>query len=314
MTAAVTAEKLTKHYGSFKAVDGIDFSIYPGECFGFLGPNGAGKTTTVKMIYGFSPVTAGKLEVLGMDISQKPAEIKGRLGVVSQENNLDPDLDVLENLVLYARYFGIGLALARERASSLLGFMDLEHLGTAQVDQLSGGMQRRLVIARSLVSQPSVLVLDEPTTGLDPHARHLVWSQLDKLKSQGLTIILTTHYLEEARFLCDRLVIMDRGKILEGGKPEELIQKHVGREVVEINLLDREGNKGGLARLEKIASPYCRGFHRQGNILHLFTDRGQGLLSRLNQEEPPFTYQVLRPATLEDVFLKLTGKGLEPRG
>ncbi|RQD76519.1 MAG: ABC transporter ATP-binding protein [Candidatus Syntrophonatronum acetioxidans] len=303
---AVKARKLTKIYNGIKAVDSIDFVIHQGESFGFLGPNGAGKTTVVKMMYCFSPVTSGELKVLDMEVSKYPAQIKNFLGVVSQDNNLDPELSVKDNLVLFASYFNLPRKTALKRAQELLEFMGIAEKSHVPVENLSGGMKRRLVIARSLINYPKILVLDEPTTGLDPHARHLVWDQLRLLKEKGLTIILTTHYLEEASVLCDRLVIMDRGEILEEGNPRDLVLKHIGREVVEVglppetsinpkNLQDRLGN-------------CCQGFRREGNSLYLFTNFGQELIENLTLLNIPFSYQLLRPATLEDVFLKLTGR------
>lgn len=253
----VKAEYLTKYYGNDKAVDSINFQVVNGECFGLLGPNGAGKSTVVKMMYCFSPVTSGTLQVVGMNVMKNPVDIKKITGVVAQENNLDPELNVLENMIVYASYFNIPHKTAEGRARELLEFMGLSSKINTPVENLSGGMRRRLAIARSLINQPQILILDEPTTGLDPHARHLVWEQLQKLKKEGLTIILTTHYLEEASVLCDRLIIMNQGIIIEEGAPRELIVKHVEKEVVDIDT------------------------------------------------------QLLRPATLEDVFLKLTGGKLK---
>lgn len=303
---AVKARNLTKIYNGIKAVDSINFVIKQGESFGFLGPNGAGKTTLAKMMYCFSPVTSGELKILDMEVSKHPSQIKSLLGVVSQENNLDPELNVMENLILFASYFNIPWRDAKDRARELLEFMNITEKSQVPVENLSGGMKRRLVIARALMNDPQVLVLDEPTTGLDPHARHLVWDQLRALKERGLTIILTTHYLEEASVLCDRLIIMDRGRILEGGRPGDLILKHIGREVVELGLPQGvEVNPEDL--IEKLGD-CCEGFRQEGNTLYLFTLRGQELIEKLTVLKFPFSYQILRPSTLEDVFLKLTGR------
>ncbi|MEM3078503.1 MAG: ABC transporter ATP-binding protein, partial [Nitrososphaerales archaeon] len=212
MPTVVSAENLMKKYGDIVAVDGINFSVEQGECFGFLGPNGAGKTTTIKMIQCVSPKTSGKLEVLGMDVDLYPKEIKRNLGVVPQENNLDPDFTVYENLMVYSRYFSIPKNEAKERIEKLLKFMQLEEKRDAIIERLSGGMKRRLILARALLNEPKILILDEPTVGLDPQARHLIWDRIRSLKKEGVTTILTTHYMEEASQLCDRLVIMDYGK------------------------------------------------------------------------------------------------------
>ncbi|OAT80302.1 ABC transporter ATP-binding protein [Desulfotomaculum copahuensis] len=345
----IVAENLTKEYNGKTAVNGINFRVRARECFGFLGPNGAGKTTTVNMIYCFSPVTAGRLTVLGLDVREHPREIKSRLGVVPQENNLDPDLRVLQNLLVYASYFRIPAAVARERAMELLAFFDLDDRTQEKVDRLSGGMKRRLTIARALINNPALVILDEPTTGLDPQARHLVWQRLRRLKERGVTLVLTTHYLEEAGQLCDRLVIMDRGEILEEGGPGELLAKHIGREVVEVGGSDT-GNRIGAnpgqngpamasgrdekatalpartieARNEKHQPPsdwetlvlsrvnhLLRGHLMVGDNLFLFPrESGQELLQALQAQPVHFFHLLLRPATLEDVFLKLTGRGL----
>ncbi len=225
----VVARDLVKRYGSFTAVDGVSFEIHEGECFGMLGPNGAGKSTTIKMITCFSPLSGGSLTVRGLDVSTEARQIKRVLGLVPQEDNLDPELPVRRNLEIYARYFGISRQEAAPRIDESLKLFQLQEKASAKVDDLSGGMKRRLVIARALVNNPQLLVLDEPTTGLDPQARHLVWQQLRYLKSRGVTMLLTTHYMDEAAHLCDRLVIMHRGKILEEGTPAALIDEHAGR-------------------------------------------------------------------------------------
>jgi lipooligosaccharide transport system ATP-binding protein len=230
----IEARKLTKTYNGVVAVDGISFTVRTGEVFGFLGPNGAGKTTTMKMIACVSPRTAGTLSVFDMDPERQPTEIKQNLGVVPQETNLDPDFTCSGNLTTYARYFDIPVAEARKRARDLLAFVQLEEKSDVLIDKLSGGMKRRLILARALINNPSLLILDEPTIGLDPQARHLIWERLRLLQAQGNTIVLTTHYLDEAARLCDRLVIMDHGKILVLGSPAELVKQYVGSEIVEV--------------------------------------------------------------------------------
>jgi lipooligosaccharide transport system ATP-binding protein len=224
----VTAEGLTKYYNSLLAVDGIDFSIRKGECFGFLGPNGAGKTTVMSMIYCFFPPTSGTVRVFGMDVSEEPSGIKAREGVMPQDDNLDPDLTVLENLIVYARYFDIPRRRSQERAKELIKFVGLEDKAAVNIRQLSGGMRRRLLLARALVNDPELLILDEPTTGMDPHGRHAVWDSLDDLKKREKTLLLTTHYMEEAENICDRVAIMDQGKIVEIDTPKSLMWAYGG--------------------------------------------------------------------------------------
>ncbi|WP_341466929.1 ABC transporter ATP-binding protein [Desulfofundulus salinus] len=316
----IVAEKLTKEYNGKVAVRGIDFRVRPRECFGFLGPNGAGKTTTVNMIYCLSPVTSGRLTVLGMDVQKKSREIKSRLGVVPQENNLDPDLKVMQNLLVYANYFRIPASTARARAMELLEFFDLADRAQDRVDRLSGGMKRRLTIARALINNPDLVILDEPTTGLDPQARHLVWQRLRRLKERGVTLLLTTHYLEEASQLCDRLVIMDKGEILEEGDPGGLVAKHIGREVVEVGLGRMEYAEqfqpavncdDTIKMVVGRTKQLLRDHLAVGDNLFLFPrDNGQALLKVLQSMPVRFSHLLLRPATLEDVFLKLTGRGL----
>jgi lipooligosaccharide transport system ATP-binding protein len=234
----VEARSLTKHFDDFVAVDGIDFEVRPGEVFGFLGPNGAGKSSTMRMIGCVSPATGGTLRVLGADPATDGPRIRGRLGVVPQEDNLDTELSVVDNLIIYGRYFGIAKSTLRDRAAELLDFVQLSDRADSKVDPLSGGMKRRLTIARSLMNEPDLLLLDEPTTGLDPQARHLVWERLYRLKQDGVTQVLTTHYMDEAERLCDRLVIMDGGHIVDEGSPGDLIGRHVTREVVELRLAE----------------------------------------------------------------------------
>ena len=245
----VTARVLTKDYGSLRAVDAIDFAIAKGECFGFLGPNGAGKTTVMRIIYCFMPPTSGEVKVFGMNVAERPSDIKRRIGVMPQEDNLDPDLTVFENLIVYARYFDTPKKVSSGLASELLEFVDLQGKADVKIGNLSGGMKRRLILARSLINNPELLVLDEPTTGLDPHSRHAVWDKLNLLKAKGATLILTTHYMEEAEKLCDRVAIMDRGKILTIDSPGRLMQMHGGNlEDVYLKLTDLRLLEG--ARLE----------------------------------------------------------------
>jgi len=297
----IFAEDLCKTFNGLKAVDGISLRMSKGECFGILGPNGAGKTTTVRMIYGFSPVTSGTLKVFGMDIQKHARLIKAKSGVCQQENNLDPDLTVFQNLVTFGGYFDIPRATARKRASELLRFMRLEHKKDAKILELSGGMQRRLVIARSLINKPELLILDEPTTGLDPQSRHQVWGRLAELKAQGLGILLTTHYMEEAAQLCDRLVIMDHGRILVEGGPLDLINQNVGANVIEV-----ESPSESLLDLVKES----RLDHEElSHRLLIYTRDGETLFRKISER---FCERgcSLRMATLEDVFLKLTGREL----
>lgn len=305
----IVARDLVKRYNGKTVVNAVNFHVHRGECFGILGPNGAGKTTTVKMVYGLSPISAGELIILDMDANRSSREIRKHLGVVSQDNNLDPDLTIWENMVMFARYYGLQPDHIREHLHSLLSFMNLADRSDTKVETLSGGMKRRLAIARSLINNPTLLILDEPTTGLDPQARHLVWQQLRAIKKQQITILLTTHYMEEATQLCDRLIIMDHGHILDEGAPENLVKKHVGPEVLELGL------KGEPASWEKsITNRYpklLKGSWLLGNTLYLYTDNGSMLLQEVQNMKPPCQYHLLRATTLEDVFLKLTGKELK---
>jgi lipooligosaccharide transport system ATP-binding protein len=289
-----------KRYGDLVAVDGINFNVEQGECFGFLGPNGAGKTTTIKMIQCVSPKTYGKLEVLGMDVDLYPKEIKRNLGVVPQENNLDPDFTVYENLMVYSRYFSIPKSEAKERIEKLLKFMQLEEKRDAIIERLSGGMKRRLILARALLNEPKILILDEPTVGLDPQARHLIWDRIRSLKKEGVTTILTTHYMEEASHLCDRLVIMDYGKILVEGRPEDLVKEQIGNSILEV-----EANPEVLLCLQKMELE----FEVVGDTIHIFTDRPSDLMFTI-MNQCRLNRTTVRSATLEDVFLKLTGRAL----
>ncbi len=304
----IEARDLTKRYADLTAVDGIDFEVTRGECLGFLGPNGAGKTSTIRMICCVSPVTSGSLRVFGLDPEDDAREIKGRLGVVPQNDNLDSDLTVIENLIAYARYFDIEAGEGRARARSVLELMSLDGKAGERIDNLSGGMKRRLIIARALVSQPELLILDEPTTGLDPQARHLVWQRLRQLKREGTTILLTTHYLEEAAQLCDRVMIIDEARVVARGTPNELIQIHVGAHVLEVHLdvLDRERGlaalKGSLNGLE---------MEETEDVVYFFA-REEGVSQELAGSIAHSAVRdvIHRAGNLEDVFLRLTGRGL----
>ena len=297
----IVAEDLEKRFGDFVAVDRVSFSVREGEVFGFLGPNGAGKTTTMRMIQCVSPKTSGRLEVFGMDVSTRPAEIKGLIGVVPQETNLDPDFSVYENLMVYSRYFDIPDDTARSSIESLLGFVQLSERRDTSIEKLSGGMKRRLILARALINNPRLLILDEPTVGLDPQARHLIWDRLRALRSRGNTILLTTHYMEEAAQLCDRIVIMDLGRILELGRPQDLVARHAGADIVEA-----DNRPEVLACLGRLGAKY----ELAGERVQVFTDRAREVTATLLRECSPIEV-VARPAGLEDVFLKLTGRRLK---
>lgn len=292
---------MRKEFGSIIAVDDISFNVPRGECFGILGPNGAGKTSTVRMIYGFSPMTGGSLKVFGLDVAQSLRAIKSRIGVCQQENSLDPDLTVEQNLMVFARYFDMPKKTAAEKAEKQLKFIALDHRRDAMVTELSGGMMRRLVIARALINDPELLILDEPTTGLDPQSRHQVWERLERLKASGLSILLTTHYMDEAARLCDRLIIVDHGHILVEGKPLDLIKKHVGRNIIEVA-------DPGTALTEYVQSNF-QTYEALEHRLIIYDEESEALFHTISTQ---FCEEgcVLRPATLEDVFLKLTGRDL----
>jgi lipooligosaccharide transport system ATP-binding protein len=304
-SVAVSARSLVKRYSGFDAVKGIDFDVRMNECFGFLGPNGAGKTTTMKMISCSSPPSGGDLSVLGMRAWIDGRRIKGRLGVVPQENNLDEEVTVLQNLVIYARYFDIPPRVAVPRAEELLAFVALEDKRDWRIYGLSGGMKRRLLVARALMNEPELLVLDEPTTGLDPQARHLVWEKLRSLKRQGVTLVLTTHYMEEASQLCDRLVIMHEGRILVEGSPREVIASHTSPQVIEVFEPPAEA-EAGLAALEAVATRA----ERLADRWLFYTDEGDALLGKVRSLPVDPSSVWFRGGTLEDVFLALTGRGL----
>ena len=299
----IQAQGLTKKFGALMAVDHIDFEVYKAECVGFLGPNGAGKTTTVRMIYCFLPITEGKLLVDGMDAVTQPREIKKLVGVAPQEDNIDPDFTVMKNLTVYARYFDIPREEAEKRASELLKFFQLQEKQKVDIVELSGGMKRRLILARALLNQPQILLLDEPTTGLDPQARHLVWDEIRLLKKRGVTIIITTHYMDEAAELCDRIFIMDNGKIIEQGKPLELIKKHVGSDVLEFDMDEK------LVEALKAEMPDAT-LETFGERMHVFTTQAHGVFERFIEKHSASNVTI-RNANLEDVFLKLTGRKLK---
>ena len=301
----VHARGLTKRFGDFTAVDEIDVDVHRGEAFGFLGPNGAGKSSTMRMIGCVSPPTSGTLNVLGLDPQRDGPQIRARIGVVPQDDTLDMELTVRENLHVYGRYFGLSRAVVRERAQRLIDFVQLTDRADSKVEPLSGGMKRRLTIARSLVNEPEMLLLDEPTTGLDPQARHVVWDRLYRLKLQGVTLILTTHYMDEAEQLCDRLVVMDKGKIAAEGSPAELIREHSTREVVEVRFAPDEQDAMG----EKLADLAVR-LEILPDRLLLYTDDGDATLARVHERAGNPRAALVRRSTLEDVFLRLTGRTL----
>jgi lipooligosaccharide transport system ATP-binding protein len=302
----IRAEGLRKTYDDLVAVDDIDFAIRRGECFGFLGPNGAGKTTTMRMIGCSSPVNGGRLEVLGLDPMRQARSIKRRIGVVPQEDNLDYELTTRENLEVHGRYFDAPPADLRRRVDELLPFVQLQEKAGASVRTLSGGMKRRLLVARALVGDPELVLLDEPTTGLDPQARHLLWEKLRLLKQREKTLVLTTHYMDEAERLCDRLVVMEKGRILDEGSPRELLSRHVAKDVLEIRGpagLRRELAERSDARVRKVVE------HEE--TLLLYTDEVEVLLHELTARQLPGAELLSRRSSLEDVFLELTGRGLD---
>ena len=302
----ITATGLTKHFDGTIAVDGIDFHVDRGESFGFLGPNGAGKTSAMRMIGAVSPITAGKLSVLGLDPRTDGRELRSKLGVVPQEDNLDQELTVAENLFMYGRYFGLPKPVIEERIKELLDFSQLTEKADSKVEALSGGMKRRLTIARGLINEPEMLILDEPTTGLDPQARHVLWDRLYRLKQQGVTLLITTHYMDEAEQLCDRLVIMDKGKIVGEGSPRSLIEQHSRPEVVELRF--------PVGVLEEIADR-LEGLAPRVEVLAdralLYTDDADATVEKIHAEGLDPETVLVRRSTLEDVFLRLTGRTLE---
>ncbi len=301
----VQAVNLTKRYGQVAAVDGIAFDIQRQECFGFLGPNGAGKTTTMRMLSCLAQPDAGQLSVLGLDPAVHARAVKRRIGVVAQEINLDVELTVRENLLVYARYFDIPRREAGRRADQLLAFVQLTDRAHDGVDRLSGGMKRRIQIARALVNEPELVLLDEPTTGLDPQARHLVWERLRALKEQGVTLVLTTHYMDEAEQLCDRLVVMDRGRIAREGAPAALIAAEVGREALELRIAP-----SSMTELLTRLGAAVEGHQIRGEVLNLYSGNAEELFGRARATGVPIELQMMRRATLEDVFFAVTGHRL----
>ena len=300
----ITATSLSKKYKDFAAVDGISFDVAPGESFGLLGPNGAGKSTTMRMLGAVSTRTSGDLSILGFDPNQHGPEIRSQLGVVPQANNLDTELRVRDNLLVYGRYFGLARSVVSARADELLDFAQLTDRAKSKVDDLSGGMKRRLTIARALINSPRILLLDEPTTGLDPQARHILWDRLFRLKEQGTTLVLTTHYMDEAEQLCDRLVVVDKGQIMAEGSPAALIREHSSREVLEVRFGSERNAEAatqlqGIGRLEILPD----------RIL-IYSQDGDGALAEVvNRGLIPLT-SLVRRSSLEDVFLRLTGRTL----
>ncbi len=299
------AQGLRKSYGEFQAVRGIDFEVYRGECFGFLGPNGAGKTTTMKMIYGGAVPTDGNLTVAGIDVKNDERRVKRRIGVVPQENNLDDDLKVKENLLVYGRYFDLPKKTVLQRAEELLEFVQLTEKAESKVEQLSGGMKRRLLIARALINDPEIVVLDEPTTGLDPQARHLVWDRLRELTRENKTLILTTHYMEEASQLCDRLVIMEGGEIVAGGSPRAMIEEYVSPQVLEFR-----ARHEALQQLGDLLVGVTETTENTGDALLAYTSDADSVLEKVRNSGIEIDNTIVRQAGLEDVFLRLTGRSL----
>jgi len=302
----IQAQGLSKRFGTFMAVDDVDFEVHRGEAFGFLGPNGAGKSSTMRMIGCTSPPTRGVLRVLGLDPAVDGPAIRARLGVVPQEDNLDTELTVLDNLVIYGRYFDLPRAVIRERAEELLEFTQLRDRRHDRVDPLSGGMKRRLTIARALINRPELLLLDEPTTGLDPQARHMVWDRLYRLKREGVTLVLTTHYMDEAEQLCDRLVIMDRARIVAEGSPRDLISRWSTREVVELRFVTNEAQERALPRLEQVGERV----EPLADRVLVYTADGDAAAARIHEDGVHAMSVLVRRSTLEDVFLRLTGRTL----
>ncbi|MCB0905973.1 MAG: ABC transporter ATP-binding protein [Nocardioidaceae bacterium] len=301
----ILARGLRKSFGDFEAVKGIDLDVRRGEAFGFLGPNGAGKSSTMRMIGAVSPVSGGELSILGMDPATEGPAIRARLGVCPQEDTLDVELNVFDNLYIYGRYFGMPRDQVRARATDLLDFVQLTDKAKAKVDDLSGGMKRRLTIARSLINQPDLLLLDEPTTGLDPQARHLLWDRLFRLKQQGVTLVLTTHYMDEAEQLCDRLVVMDQGVIVAEGAPLDLIREHSTREVAELRF--------GVGEHERVADRIADLGERVEALpdrVLVYSDDGEEAVARAHERGLQPLAVLVRRSTLEDVFLRLTGRTL----
>jgi lipooligosaccharide transport system ATP-binding protein len=301
----ILARGLTKNYGDFQAVAGIDFSVAKGESFGLLGPNGAGKSTTMRIIAATSRRTAGELSILGLDPEERGPQVRAHLGVVPQQDNLDTELTVAENLYVYGRYFGLGKKYLKDKVGELLAFAQLEDKKDVQVDALSGGMKRRLTLARALVSEPDILMLDEPTTGLDPQARHILWDRLFRLKEDGVTLIITTHFMDEAEQLCDRLIVMDRGKIMAEGSPAELIKQFATKEVLEVRF-GSDRNKEVAPVLRQL----CNRIEELPDRILLYVDDGEALLEEITAKKLHPNTSLVRRSSLEDVFLRLTGRSL----
>ena len=301
----IQARSLTKKFGDFIAVDDIDFEVAQGESFGFLGPNGAGKTTTMRMIGAVSPVTSGELSVLGLDPMTEGPRLRSRLGVVPQENNLDEDLSVYDNLLIYGRYFDLSRAVIRDRIAELLEFVQLTDKRDATISALSGGMKRRVIIARGLINEPDLFILDEPTTGLDPQARHVLWDRLYRLKQQGVTLIITTHYMDEAEQLCDRLVVMDKGKIVAEGSPSGLIREYTPRDVVELRF-----PAGALETITDSIEDLTDHTEILADRALVYTDDAEELIARVTESDMDPETVLARRSSLEDVFLRLTGRTL----
>ena len=301
----IEAKGLTKRYGDFTAVDGIDFAIQPGEAFGFLGPNGAGKSTTMRMIAATSTRTSGELAVLGFDPADHGPEIRAQLGIVPQADQLDEELRVIDNLIVYGRYFGLPLPYVKRRAEELLEFAQLTEKRKSRVDGLSGGMKRRLTIARGLINSPKAMLLDEPTTGLDPQARHVLWDRLFRLKEEGTTLVLTTHYMDEAEQLCDRLVVVDKGTIVAEGSPSALIRQYSTREVLEV----RFGSAHNEAAAKTIEGIGDRIEVLPDRVL-IYDDDGEAAMSAVHERGLSPITSLVRRSSLEDVFLRLTGRSL----
>jgi lipooligosaccharide transport system ATP-binding protein len=301
----IHARGLTKRFGALTAVDGIDFDVAPGESFGFLGPNGAGKTSAMRMIACVSPLSAGTLRVLGLDPAVDGPRIRARLGVVPQQDTLDMELTVRENLLIYGRYFGLPRPVIRRRVDELLDFVQLTERAKDRVEPLSGGMRRRLTIARSLINEPDLLLLDEPTTGLDPQARHLLWDRLYRLKQRGVTLVLTTHYMDEAEQLCDRLVVMDKARIVAEGSPRELIERYSSREVLEMRFpVDAQASLDG--QLEGLGARV----ERLPDRVLVYADDGEAAAEEAHARGLRPETTLVRRSSLEDVFLRLTGRSL----
>lgn len=303
--ALIQARGLTKKFGDFTAVDGIDFDVAKGESFGILGPNGAGKSTTMRIIAATSQRTSGSISILGRDPEEHGPQVRAHLGVVPQQDNLDTELTVSENLYIYGRYFGLSKGFIKNKVDELLEFAQLQEKRDVKVDALSGGMKRRLTIARALVSEPDVLMLDEPTTGLDPQARHILWDRLFRLKEDGVTLIITTHFMDEAEQLCDRLVVMDKGKIMAEGSPLELIKKYSTKEVLEVRF--------GSDRNQEVAptlKSMCDRMEQLPDRILLYVEDGEALLEMITEKKLHPTTSLVRRSSLEDVFLRLTGRSL----